>query len=173
MKYLSSKPFTGGANSKAFVERWEETFGKKDPGPPAPDRIPDHACDIVENGSPCILPTKHVGRHYTEAERTAWRVSSLRRDDDNLDFLVGCKLKSRDYPCPCDGDGEESALKDRTPAFEARHAEIERHGIMAGLELRVKKAYLFHIVLTLTDEEILSLLLMFQDRRKPGVFEIP
>ena len=64
-------------------------------------------------------------------------------------------------------------MKDRTPAFEARRAEIERHGIMAGLELRVKKAYLFHIVLTLTDEEILSLLLMFQDRRKPGVFEIP
>lgn len=29
MKYLSSKPFTGGANSKAYVDRWEETFGKK------------------------------------------------------------------------------------------------------------------------------------------------
>jgi hypothetical protein len=33
MRYLSSKPFTGGANSKAFVDRWEETFGRKDASP--------------------------------------------------------------------------------------------------------------------------------------------
>jgi hypothetical protein len=31
MKYLSSKPFTGGVNSRAFVDRWEDTFGKPQP----------------------------------------------------------------------------------------------------------------------------------------------
>lgn len=43
MKYLSSKPFTGGANSKAFVDRWEETFGRQEAAP-AFDPV---ACDGV------------------------------------------------------------------------------------------------------------------------------
>lgn len=47
MKYLSSKPFTGGANSKAFVDRWDEAFGRKEAAP-APGPV---ACDGVEEVS--------------------------------------------------------------------------------------------------------------------------
>ena len=47
MKYLSSKPFTGGANSKAFVDRWDEAFGRKEAAP-APGPV---ACDGVEDVS--------------------------------------------------------------------------------------------------------------------------
>ena len=165
MKYLSSKPFTGGANSKAFVDRWDEAFGKKNPSTSAPDSIPGKPCGTVENGSPCILRSGHGGGHYTEAEKMVSLAGVASREDENLDFLVGLKLESRDYPLPCDGDGDVSSSKDRPPFSRPSLAQIERQAILAGLERRVKKAYLDRLSLTLTDEEILSLLLLFQVKK--------
>ena len=102
MKYLSSKPFTGGANSKAFVDHWAESFGKK--------------------GSGSIFTSP-------------W----------------------------CDGNEEVSAAKDRTP-----FTELDRQVAMAGLERRLKQAYLDRLFLTLTGEEIFSLLLLLQDLKNPA-----
>ena len=168
MKYLSSKPFTAGANSKVFVDRWDETFGKKNPSTSAPDSIPERLCGTVENGSPCILRSCHEGSHYTEAEKAASQASIARREDERLDFLVGLKLESRDCPRPCDGDDDVASSKDLPPFSKTSLAKFERQAILAGLERRVKKVYLDRLSLTLTDEEILSLLLLLQDRSKTG-----
>ena len=172
MKYLSSKPFTGGANSQAFVDRWDEAFGKKNPMAENPIGLSASPwCGEVEECSPCILPTGHTGKHYTQAEREEFQSRTARREDENLDFLVGHKLQSRGDPQPCDGDGDVSSLKDRPPFSRPSLAKIERHAILAGLERRVKRAYLDRLSLTLTDEEILSLLLLLQDL-KPTAPEI-
>ena len=161
MKYLSGRPFTAGANSRAYVERWEETFGRKNPKPTESIDLCDSPwCGIVENGSPCILPSGHDGKHYTAAEK-----------DENLDFLVGLKLESRDWPQPCDGDGDVSSSKDRPPFSRPSLAKIERQAILEGLERRLKRVYLDRLSLTLTDEEILSLLLLFQNRRGRGIVD--
>ena len=163
MKYLSSKPFTGGANSKAYVDRWEEIFGKKDPEPSDPFRYPDHpCCGIRVKESPCILPPEHSGGHYTQSERTDWRARTSNRDDERLDILVDGKLRSYKDPHPCDGDAEVSAAKDRTP-FTA----IDRQIAMAGLERRLKEAYLDQHALTLDVDEIFLLVLLFRERREP------
>lgn len=173
MKYLSNKPFTGGANSQAYVDRWEDTFGKQDPGtpcspepllPPSPNRIFVPPCGEVENGSPCILPWNHLGKHYTAAERAAFQVNIAKREVERLDFLVSCKLLSSGDPQSCEGDGEVSKAKDRTP-FEA---VIDRQNTMAVLKRRLKRAYLDRLVLTLTEAEIFSLLLLFEGHEEPS-----
>ena len=163
MKYLSSKPFTGGANSQAFVDRWDEAFGKKDSGTSAPDSIPGRPCGTVENGSPCILRSEHGGGHYTEAEKAAFNASTAKREDENLDFLVRRRLESYGDPQPCDGDEEVSAAKERIP-----FTEFDRQTAMIGLERRLKKACLDRLVLTLTEDEIFSLLLLFKDLKDPA-----
>ena len=163
MKYLSSRPFTAGANSKAFVDRWDEAFGKKNPSAPDPDSIPKRPCGTVENGSPCILRSEHGGGHYTEAEKAAFNASTAKREDENLDFLVRRRLESYGDPQPCDGDEEVSAAKERIP-----FTEFDRQATMIGLERRLKKAYLDQLVLTLTDAEIFSLLLLLKDLKDPA-----
>ena len=163
MKYLSSKPFTGGANSQAFVDRWDEAFGKKNPSAPDPDSIPKRPCGTVENGSPCILRSEHGGGHYTEAEKAAFNASTAKREDENLDFLVRRRLESYGDPQPCDGDEEVSAAKERIP-----FTEFDRQAAMIGLERRLKKACLDRLVLTLTEDEIFSLLLLLEDLKSPA-----
>ena len=62
------------------------------------------------------------------------------------------------------GDGEVSKAKDRTP-FEA---VIDRQNTMAVLKRRLKRAYLDRLVLTLTEAEIFSLLLLFEGHEEPS-----
>jgi hypothetical protein len=162
MKYLSSKPFTGGANSQAFVDRWDEAFGKKDDAPLDPDKL----CEDVVEGSSCRLPFEHGGKHYTQKEKAEFQANKARREAARLDFLADWELKSRvvlgELPY-CDGDAEVSAAKDRTP-----FTSIDRHVTMVGLERKLKQSYLDQVELTLSREEIFVLLLMFQDLRNPS-----
>jgi hypothetical protein len=48
MKYLSSKPFSGGANSKAFVENWDAIFGKGNVKSSGENHDFDHSRDVGE-----------------------------------------------------------------------------------------------------------------------------
>ena len=162
MKYLSSKPFTGGANSKAFVDHWAESFGKKGSG----SIFTSPWCGAMEKGSPCILPSEHEGKHYTQKDKAEFQAGKSRREDERLDFLVDWDVKARATlgdPQPCDGNEEVSAAKDRTP-----FTELDRQVAMSGLERRLKQAYLDRLFLTLTGEEIFSLLLLLQDLKNPA-----
>ena len=141
MKYLSSKPFTGGANSRAYVDRWEEIFGKKDP----------KAADPASRSDPplCGVRVKERGLY--------------RKESDDLDFLVDRMLESYRDPQPCDGSEDVSAAKDRIP-FTA----IDRQITMSVLERRLKEAYVDRQSLALTEEEIFSLVLLLKELREPN-----
>ena len=164
MKYLSGKPFTAGANSRAYVDRWEETFGRKDMSDPDPPALPDRLCAVMEDGSPCILHLNHMCQHYTSAEKAAYQAAVSRREDERLDFLVNCRLKSFGDPQPCDGDGEISSAKERS--FPS---DLDRRATMIELVRRLKYACLNRQILTLAEGEIVSLLLLLQDlKNMPG-----
>ena len=76
MKYLSSKPFTGGANSRAYVDRWEETFGK----PPACDGDGDVAAEKDR------IPFTEIDRQITmdRLERRMRQAHEQMRQDHGL-----------------------------------------------------------------------------------------
>ena len=57
MKYLSKSPFTGGANSRAYVTNWEEIFGpgRKGSVPEDPDCGQDGKSGERSDGSPSVV----------------------------------------------------------------------------------------------------------------------
>jgi hypothetical protein len=123
--------------------------------------IPIYAvCGVLIAGSPCVLPMGHVGKHYTQAEREAWAADIAHRADERLDFLASHKLRSLGYPQPCDRDDGVSAAKDGEPL-----TGNDRKIIMIGLRRRLKEACLDRRTITLSEEEINSLLLDFEGRR--------
>jgi hypothetical protein len=166
MKYLSKKPFSSKVATPEYLANFDATFGKRNPPPSPPDSLFDHPCKAREEDSPCILPTGHVGRHYTQAAKAAFETSKDRREDEKLNFLIG-DLRTRaalglGEPQICDTDEAVSSAKNRGP-----FTEIDRQIVMIGLEQRLKRAYLGRLTLVITMEEIFALLLLLEDLKKP------